>query len=350
MLLRLTSTLRASRVMRAIMRWSDGQLMVSTLWSSSRALALVFAFLLLGAFFFGSILFYSERLAEAHGGTSEFNAMSMSVWFMLVTFSTVGYGDVSPSSWTGRFVCVFAICYGVILMAMPITIVGNQFAMAWEAREVQRVVLAVQKGLVQRQMRAEDLISLFVGADVDKTGRVTFVEFCSFLRSLEVPMGGGDARRIFTLFDKDGNDEITYHEFCQVVFPELDASDWRDTDVARADAEQLANGKAFKNSKMGKTSVKGVGVGMSNPGTPSDIQLKQQSHMGDVGQLQAGEVAAVVPALKEQRAANGTVSDMDELTERLSEAVANKVAAKMAAKLTAIEERLQALEVGLCKA
>jgi Ca2+-binding EF-hand superfamily protein len=41
---------------------------------------------------------------------------------------------------------------------------------------------------------------------------VTFVEFCSFLRSLEVPMGGGDARRIFTLFDKDGNDEITYHE------------------------------------------------------------------------------------------------------------------------------------------
>jgi hypothetical protein len=137
---------------------------------------------------------------------------------------------------------------------------------------------------------------------------------------------------------------------CQVVFPELDASDWRDTDVARADAEQLANGKAFKNSKMGKTSVKGVGVGMSNPGTPSDIQLKQQSHMGDVGQLQAGEVAAAVPALKEQRAANGTVSDMDELTERLSEAVANKVAAKMAAKLTAIEERLQALEVGLCKA
>jgi hypothetical protein len=34
MLLRLVSSMRAARVMRAIMRWSDGQLMVSTLWSS----------------------------------------------------------------------------------------------------------------------------------------------------------------------------------------------------------------------------------------------------------------------------------------------------------------------------
>jgi hypothetical protein len=27
--------------------------------------------------------------------------------------------DVSPTSWTGRFVSAFAICYGIILMAMP---------------------------------------------------------------------------------------------------------------------------------------------------------------------------------------------------------------------------------------
>jgi hypothetical protein len=93
MLLRLVSSMRAARVMRAIMRWSDGQLMVSTLWSSSRALALVFSFLLLGAWFFGAVLFYAERLAEADSAArSDFDAMSMSVWFMLVTFSTVGYG------------------------------------------------------------------------------------------------------------------------------------------------------------------------------------------------------------------------------------------------------------------
>ena len=64
---------------------------------------------------------------------------------MIVTFTTVGYGDVSPESHLGKVVCSLAIITGIILLAMPLAIVGNNFSMAWEEREMMQFVLQVQR-------------------------------------------------------------------------------------------------------------------------------------------------------------------------------------------------------------
>ena len=39
---------------------------------------------------------------------------------MIVTFTTVGYGDISPQSHVGRAVTAIAIFLGLILTAMPL--------------------------------------------------------------------------------------------------------------------------------------------------------------------------------------------------------------------------------------
>ena len=48
-------------------------------------------------------------------------------YFIIVTFSTVGYGDISPYSATGKITTCVAILMGILCMAMPLAIVGNNF-------------------------------------------------------------------------------------------------------------------------------------------------------------------------------------------------------------------------------
>ena len=49
----------------------------------------------------------------------QFASLADALWFTLVTFSTVGYGDYSPRSHTGRALTSVAILLGVIFFAMP---------------------------------------------------------------------------------------------------------------------------------------------------------------------------------------------------------------------------------------
>jgi voltage-gated potassium channel Kch len=37
--------------------------------------------------------------------------MFESVYFVIVTFSTVGYGDISPDTWLGQLFMTFMICF-----------------------------------------------------------------------------------------------------------------------------------------------------------------------------------------------------------------------------------------------
>jgi hypothetical protein len=58
------------------------------------------------------------------------------MWFMMVTFSTVGYGDLTPQTWRGQIFGAVVIISGVIFLAMPLAIVGRTFNSVWDEREV----------------------------------------------------------------------------------------------------------------------------------------------------------------------------------------------------------------------
>lgn len=58
---------------------------------------------------------------------SKFISLPHTIWFCLVTLTTVGYGDMVPNTHPGRFFATLCILCGNVLTAMPIAIVGTYF-------------------------------------------------------------------------------------------------------------------------------------------------------------------------------------------------------------------------------
>eukprot|EP00958_Prasinococcus_capsulatus_P000991 scaffold94_cov340-Prasinococcus_capsulatus_cf.AAC.7 len=59
---------------------------------------------------------------------SPFDSITASCWWALVTMTTLGYGDVSPSTPVGKCISMFVMILGILVIALPITLVGTNFS------------------------------------------------------------------------------------------------------------------------------------------------------------------------------------------------------------------------------
>ena len=67
------------------------------------------------------------------------------------------YGDVSPNSHTGKAITSLAIIAGVIFMAMPLTIVGNNFSDVWADKEKINMVIKIQQHMIDKKLATSDV-------------------------------------------------------------------------------------------------------------------------------------------------------------------------------------------------
>lgn len=67
-----------------------------------------------------------------------FTSIPHCFWWCIVTFTTVGYGDISPRTAMGQWLNVFAMILGIFFIAMPIAIIGEAFTHAWSKVEALR--------------------------------------------------------------------------------------------------------------------------------------------------------------------------------------------------------------------
>lgn len=56
----------------------------------------------------------------------------LAYWLVLVTMTTVGYGDVYPTSLGGYIIVTVIMILGLTLTALPIAIVGGNFTVVYE--------------------------------------------------------------------------------------------------------------------------------------------------------------------------------------------------------------------------
>ena len=76
---------------------------------------------------------------------SPFLNVPFSFWWVITTTTTVGYGDFYPTTGAGKAVGCFTVLSGVLVLALPITIVGSNFAHEYDRKNKMDAAQKVEK-------------------------------------------------------------------------------------------------------------------------------------------------------------------------------------------------------------
>jgi hypothetical protein len=138
------------------------QILYRTIQQSTKALYVLGFNLMLGIVIFGSLMYLAEgttywdkntRSYWRHAGIawndttkawddvkepSPFQSIPHSFWWAIVTVMTVGYGDYVPITKIGFFVSFVANCFGLVILALPVGLIGGKFSQVWAENEVEK--------------------------------------------------------------------------------------------------------------------------------------------------------------------------------------------------------------------
>jgi hypothetical protein len=82
-----------------------------------------------GVLFFANLIMIWERpYWNPDGqGTLEFSNLSTSIWYVVITMSTVGYGGIVASTVPGRFLAIIAILFGAFILSLLVSVIAIGF-------------------------------------------------------------------------------------------------------------------------------------------------------------------------------------------------------------------------------
>ncbi len=148
-------------------RYSPGMRSLAAAIQSERNALLASGVLLIGAMLLSSSLIH---LAEGNAQPDKFGTIPSSMWWAIVTLTTVGYGDVVPVTMAGRIIAGFTMVTGMLMLALPIGIVATAFS-----EEIHRREFVVTWGMLAR-------VPLFSSLNASE-----IAELMQYLRAQTVP-------------------------------------------------------------------------------------------------------------------------------------------------------------------
>lgn len=96
---------------------------------------------------FSTLLYFAERgswdetlgiFVNSDGDPSQFSSIPAAAWFVLVTISTVGYGEITPRSFLGRLITIPILVFGLLTITLPSFVLGREFSIVWEKMSKNR--------------------------------------------------------------------------------------------------------------------------------------------------------------------------------------------------------------------
>ncbi len=124
LVIRALRLLRIFRVFKAVCFLDETNVLVSALRSSLPKVVVFLGTLMIGVIIMGSAMYLIE--GEAGGFTS----IPVSMYWAIVTMTTVGYGDIAPVTPPGQVVAAIAMLLGYSIIAVPTGIVSAELVRA----------------------------------------------------------------------------------------------------------------------------------------------------------------------------------------------------------------------------
>jgi len=120
LVIRILRLLRVFRVLKLVQYVGASDNLQRALWASRRKIAVFLLSVFLLMVIFGSVMYIVE------GSENGFTSIPRSIYWAIVTMTTVGYGDISPQTSLGQAIASLVMILGYGIIAIPTGIVTSE--------------------------------------------------------------------------------------------------------------------------------------------------------------------------------------------------------------------------------
>lgn len=138
--LRLLRLLRIFRILKLAYYLEESAVMANALAASRRKLLVFLLTILMLVMILGTLMFAVE------GPENGYTSIPVSIYWAIVTMTTVGYGDISPHTPLGQFIASAVMILGYAIIAVPTGIVSVEMA---RSQSQQNVVIACPRCMLE---------------------------------------------------------------------------------------------------------------------------------------------------------------------------------------------------------
>ena len=119
-ILRVFRLTRIFRVLKLFAFINEGYLLMQSIRLSLRKILVYFLFVIILVIILGTLMF----MVEGGQPGTQFTDLGASIYWAIVTLTTVGYGDITPVTLVGRFLSGIVMILGYTIIAVPTGIVS----------------------------------------------------------------------------------------------------------------------------------------------------------------------------------------------------------------------------------
>lgn len=123
--------IRIFRIYRLFGFLNEGQILLQSLKESFRKIIVFFLFVVILVISIGTIMY----MVESRQPGTQFSNIPNSIYWAVVTMTTVGYGDITPVTAFGRFLSAIVMLIGYTIIAVPTGIVSASMIRQYHKRD-----------------------------------------------------------------------------------------------------------------------------------------------------------------------------------------------------------------------
>jgi voltage-gated potassium channel len=120
MIIRAVRLIRVFRVLKLTRYTSAGRMLGIAMYRSREKIFMFLAVILTMVLIFGTVMYMVE------GKENGFTSIPVSIYWAIVTLTTVGYGDISPATGAGQLIASLIMIMGYAIIAVPTGIVTSE--------------------------------------------------------------------------------------------------------------------------------------------------------------------------------------------------------------------------------